>query len=47
MASSVAELRKKLLPDGKPHPEAVWGGLVEALDRDLADIKVEIRYNLM
>ena len=47
MASSVAELRKILLPNGKPHPEAVWGGLVEALHRDLADIKVEIRFNFM
>ena len=44
--TSVAELRKKLLPDGKPHPEADWASLVEALDRDLLDIKVSIQYPL-
>ena len=41
--ASVAELRKQLLPDGQPHHKEFWDNLVDALDRDLAIIKVALQ----
>ena len=41
--ASVAELRQKLLPDGEHYPQDAWDSLVDALDRDLVNIKVVIQ----
>ena len=37
--TSVAELRRKLLPGQGSHPEDAWDRLVGTLDSELADIK--------